>query len=108
MFIFKFIIVQTLVFAAIVIVLKKLIFTDTHSAINRLSSAKDRAEKREKAINDKAAKRILLKNGFIKIPGTVFFGFHCSNNSLILSANLEDWFITRGDADAAGSLAPNS
>ena len=59
------------------------------------------------SINDKTAKRILLKNGFIKIPRTVFFGFHCSDKSLSLSTKLEDWFITRGDADAAGSLAPN-
>lgn len=59
------------------------------------------------SINDKAAKRILLKNGFIRIPGTVYFGFHNTVPDLTLSPKLDDWFITRGDADAAGSLAPN-
>jgi GNAT superfamily N-acetyltransferase len=59
------------------------------------------------SINDKTAKRVLFKNSFIRIPGTVYFGFHCSDDSLKLSPKLNDWFITRGDADAAGSLSPN-
>jgi len=58
------------------------------------------------SINHRYAQACLLKHAFIRIPGTVHFAFHSNNSELGLSPRLEDWFITRGDADAAGSLGP--
>lgn len=58
------------------------------------------------SINHKEARRILLKKAFIKLPGTAYFIFHTHDKSLGLSPDMNDWFITRGDADAAGSLGP--
>lgn len=57
--------------------------------------------------NQDAHKR-LYRNGFLKIPGTVYFAFHAKDDSLDLSPSIDDWFFTRGDADAAGSLGPMS
>ncbi len=59
------------------------------------------------SVSEKRARKILISNGYFRIPGTVHFGYHCNENGLALSPNLEDWFITRGDADAAGSLGPD-
>lgn len=59
------------------------------------------------SINNKQARSILKRNGYFRIPGTVYFGFHCNDPKLSLSPNMNDWFITRGDGDAAGSLGPN-
>ncbi len=56
------------------------------------------------SINNKTARNILIRNGYYRIPGTVYFGFHCNDNNLNLSPELSKWFITRGDADAAGTL----
>ncbi len=58
------------------------------------------------SVNNKAAKRILRRRAFIKIPSTVFFAYHCSINTVQFSGNLDEWYITRGDADAAGALGP--
>lgn len=59
------------------------------------------------SIGNKYAHKCLYNKGFFKIPGTVHFGFHSKDTSLKLSSNIDDWFFTRGDADAAGSLGPN-
>ncbi len=56
------------------------------------------------SINHRAARSLLRKSGYWRIFDTVYFGFHCNDNSLILSPKLKDWYITRGDADASGSL----
>lgn len=56
------------------------------------------------SINNKAGQKTLLSNGYCRIPGTVYFGFHSTNYKCELSSDLKDWFITRGDGDAAGSL----
>lgn len=58
------------------------------------------------SIANKEAYLRLYSNGFLKIPGTVYFAFHAIDGSLGLSSSIEDWFFTRGDADAAGSLGP--
>jgi GNAT superfamily N-acetyltransferase len=58
------------------------------------------------SISEKQSRRILLLNGYCRIPGTVYFGFHCNEKSLRLSSKIDDWYLTRGDADAAGSLGP--
>lgn len=58
------------------------------------------------SINFKRTLLPLIQKGFVKIPSTVYFAFFCSEHELGLSSHMEDWFITRGDADAAGSLGP--
>lgn len=58
------------------------------------------------SVNSRNARNILLRNAFLRIPGTVHFAFHCLDNKLSLSHKMDEWFITRGDADAAGSLGP--
>jgi len=58
------------------------------------------------SISNAQAQTLLRKNSFFRIPGTVFFAFHAADTSLHLSPHMEEWFITRGDADAAGSLGP--
>lgn len=58
------------------------------------------------SIHEPSAEKMLKRSAFIRIPGTVHFAYHCSKEGLKLPAALDDWFITRGDADAAGSLAP--
>jgi len=58
------------------------------------------------SINNKTAQHTLLKNGYCRMPGMVYFGFHSNEYNRELSASLKDWFVTRGDGDAAGSLGP--
>lgn len=60
------------------------------------------------SINHHIARRMLLRKGYIKIPSTVYFEYHAKDDALNLSKNMCDWYITRGDADAAGSLAPDA
>ncbi len=62
------------------------------------------------SINNSKAQMILRKKGFIRIPGTVYFSFYTAQKEIkeILSNKMKDWFMTRGDADAAGSLGPKS
>ncbi len=59
------------------------------------------------SINHSDARRMLLRKGYIKIPSTVYFQYYSKNKDVNLSNDMNDWYITRGDADAAGSLAPN-
>jgi len=58
------------------------------------------------SINNKNARNILVKNAYLKIPGSVYFEYYSSDDNLNLSNNIKDWYITRGDADAYGSLGP--
>jgi len=58
------------------------------------------------SIHEPGAEKMLKRSAFLGIPSTVYFAYHCSKEGLKLPAALDDWFITRGDADAAGSLAP--
>lgn len=58
------------------------------------------------SVNNKKAQRNLILKGYIKIPSTVYFAYHSANPEISLSVCMDDWFVTRGDADAAGSLGP--
>lgn len=58
------------------------------------------------SINFQAAHHVLIRNGFLRIPSTINFSHHSSETSPQLSPDLADWFLTRGDGDAAGALAP--
>lgn len=58
------------------------------------------------SIRNADAREMLRRSAFFRIPSTVYFGFHCAKEGLRVSPNFEDWFVTRGDADASGSLAP--
>jgi len=49
------------------------------------------------------SKNTLIKNSFIPIPKSVHFSVYSSKN-IKFSNKLSEWFITRGDADAAGAL----
>ena len=58
------------------------------------------------SINNHQAQDMLIKMSFFRIPSTVYFAFHSTNSYLRISKRMRDWFITRGDADAAGSIGP--
>jgi len=58
------------------------------------------------SISDNRARNILLKKGFIKIQSTVYFEYHVRDKGINLSDKMDDWYITRGDADAVGNLGP--
>jgi GNAT superfamily N-acetyltransferase len=60
------------------------------------------------SINHHIARRMLLRKGYIRIPSKVYFEYYVRDHSVILSNNMDDWYITRGDADAAGSLAADA
>lgn len=55
-------------------------------------------------INYKPINKFLSKASFFEIPRSVYFSIYTSNKDIEYSKELSDWFITRGDADAAGSL----
>jgi len=59
------------------------------------------------SIADNFARKCLYKNFFFKIPSTVYFFYTVKDKSCGLSPKIADWFFTRGDADAAGSLGPS-
>jgi hypothetical protein len=59
------------------------------------------------SINNKIAIQRLKMHGYFKIPDSVYFVVRSQRGDVHLSGRLEDWFLTRGDADAAGSLSPN-
>lgn len=86
-------------------------FDDPHVFTEMLRSIEGLARERGAdlllcSIHEPSAERMLKRSAFFRIPSTVYFAHHCSNAGLKLPAALDDWFITRGDADAAGSLAP--
>ena len=60
------------------------------------------------SINNQDAQNILKKHTFMKIPSSVFFAYYSAFDEIRknISVDLNDWFLTRGDADAAGSLVP--
>lgn len=58
------------------------------------------------SVNHIQTEKILRRKSFFKLPGTAYFIFYTQNKSLRLSPDMRDWFLTRGDADAAGSLGP--
>lgn len=60
------------------------------------------------SIHEASSGKMLKRSAFFKIPSTVYFGYHSSRAGLKLPAIFDDWFVTRGDADAAGNLAPDS
>lgn len=56
MLILNFIIFETLLFAAILLVLKKLLFTDANSALNRLNDTRIRTEKKQNELEERIKK----------------------------------------------------
>jgi len=58
------------------------------------------------SLNNNKARSHFINHGYTRIPSTVHFAFHNANDNLRLSEKISDWFVTRGDADAAGSLGP--
>jgi len=59
------------------------------------------------SIHDAVARSTLKRRFYLRIPGTVYFGHHCARGDVALPPAMDGWFVTRGDADAAGSLAPS-
>jgi len=59
------------------------------------------------SIANSYASRCLHDRGFLNIPGTVYFAFHARDDSPGIASGIDEWFFTRGDADAAGSLGPS-
>ena len=59
------------------------------------------------SINHLTAKKQLKFSGYINIPDSVYFVVRSQRPEIKLSGRKEDWFFTRGDADAAGSLGPS-
>ncbi len=59
------------------------------------------------SINHKLAQERLKALGYFKIPGSVYFVVRSQRKDVKPSSRMEDWFLTRGDADAAGSMGPN-
>ena len=55
-------------------------------------------------INNRNIKKYLKRHAFFEIPRSVYFSIYSANKQTEYSTNLSDWFITRGDADAAGAL----
>lgn len=55
-------------------------------------------------INHIQAEKWLKRSAFIKIPKSVYFSIYTPNANIQYSKKLSDWFLTRGDADAAGAL----
>jgi hypothetical protein len=55
---------------------------------------------------DSRARRAFLASGFIRIPGTAWYGYHSSDPAIAFPPASGDWYANRGDADAAGSLGP--
>jgi len=58
------------------------------------------------SINKRNVKKPIFKKGFIRIPGRQYFVIHSLDKENKISGKMKDWFITRGDADAAGNLGP--
>lgn len=56
------------------------------------------------SINKPEAISCLKRFGYLKIPSSVYFVVKSQRKDIPLSGNMEEWFITRGDADAAGSM----
>jgi GNAT superfamily N-acetyltransferase len=60
------------------------------------------------SINHQNAQDLLKKQCYREIPSSVFFAYYSDFEEIkeTISPDLNDWFLTRGDADAAGSLVP--
>jgi GNAT superfamily N-acetyltransferase len=62
------------------------------------------------ALNHEAGQRELKRAGYLPIPSSVHFIFWQPPGSAAPAAptELKDWYLTRGDADAVGSLGPHA
>lgn len=60
------------------------------------------------SINKQDAVKWLKSYGYIKVPPSVYFVVKSQVDDVVISDSMADWFVTRGDADAAGSLEPNT
>ena len=47
-----------------------------------------------------AIRRLLLRNGFFKIPGNLNFAYHARLAQVNADIPLDAWHLTRGDSDA--------
>jgi GNAT superfamily N-acetyltransferase len=86
-------------------------FGRPEAARSLLGAAEDLAkEKGAQAVlgsgTDVRARRAFQRSGFIRIPGTAWYGFYSSNPAIRFPPKAQDWYANRGDADAAGSLGP--
>lgn len=54
----------------------------------------------------KDAQKLLSKNAYLPFPKTVQFTCHTNNKNIQIASTMDRWYLTRGDADAAGALGP--
>ena len=59
------------------------------------------------SIHHISARKIFIDQGYLPIPSTMHLMINSSLPDVNLSNNKDDWFFTRGDGDAAGSLRPD-
>lgn len=55
---------------------------------------------------DLRARRALVREGFVRIPATVWLAFYSRDPAVRFSAASRDWYANRGDDEPAGSLGP--
>jgi hypothetical protein len=55
----------------------------------------------------KDAQKLLSINAYLPFPKTVQFTCHTNNKNIQIASTMDQWYLTRGDADAAGALGPS-